>query len=79
MAHANKVIRSINNEDASLCVDIFRRPDGSIGFEEYRRDLEDVRGWFAIGGHADRVFDDEANALHRAKTDVPWLRRMTGD
>jgi hypothetical protein len=79
MAHANKVIRSINNEDASLRVDIFRRPDGNVGFEEYRRDLEDNRGWFAVGGHADRVFDNEAVALQTAKVDVLWLRRMTGD
>ena len=79
MAHVNKVIRSINNEDASLCVDIFRRPDGSVGFEEYRRDLEDGRGWFIVGGHAGRAFGDETSALQTAKDDVPWLRRMIAD
>ena len=49
MAHVNRVLRSINDEDASRCVDIFLRPDGSIGFEEYRRDVEDGRGWFPVG------------------------------
>ena len=39
MAHVNRVLRSINNEDASLCVDIFLRPEGTVGFEEYRRDV----------------------------------------
>jgi hypothetical protein len=76
MAHANKVLRSINNEDASLCVDIFRRPAGTIGFEEYRRDSEDGRGWFPIGDHSSRVFDDESEALKAAKAQVRWLQRI---
>ena len=46
MAHENKVMKSINAHDSSICVDIFRRPDGTFGFEEYRRDLEDAMGWF---------------------------------
>ena len=44
MAHVNRVLRSINDEDAARCVDIFLRPDGTLGFEEYRRDVEDGRG-----------------------------------
>jgi hypothetical protein len=47
--HENRVLRSINNDDASRCVDVFLRPEGTIGFEEYRRDAEDGRGWFPIG------------------------------
>jgi hypothetical protein len=78
VAHTNKVLRSINNEDASRCVDVFRRPDGSIGFEEYRRDQEDNRGWFPIGGHAARVFESEGAALEAAKAEVVWLRRLVG-
>ncbi len=66
MAHANRVLRSINDEDAARCVDIFLRPDGTIGFEEYRRDVEDGRGWFPIGGHASRVFHEESAALAAA-------------
>ena len=73
MAHVNKVIRSINDHGADRCVDIFRRPDGSIGFEEFRRDTEDARGWFPIGGHSHRTFDDEAVALAAAVNAVAWL------
>ena len=79
MAHVNKVLRSINNEDTSLCVDIFRRPEGTVGFEEYRRDMEDTRGWFPIGDYSSRVFDDEGAALQAAKAQVRWLRRILGD
>ena len=76
MAHLNRVLRSINSDDASRCVDVFLRPEGSVGFEEYRRDVEDGRGWFAIGGHASRTFDDETTAFEAALTEVPWLRQQ---
>lgn len=78
MAQVNRVLRSINSEDASHCVDIFLRPDGSIGFEEYRQDVEDCRGWFPVGGHSFKVFHDESAALDAAMRDVPWLRRAIG-
>ena len=74
MAQKNRVIRSINDEGAQRCVDIFLRPDGTFGFEEFRRDAEDARGWFPIGGHAARVFNDEAAALMSAEQALPWLR-----
>jgi hypothetical protein len=73
MAHANRVLRSINDEGADRCVDIFVRPDGTIGFEEYRGDVEDARGWFPIGHHCARVFNDENAALEAAIATVPWL------
>lgn len=79
MAHVNRVLRSINNEDASRCVDIFLRPEGTVGFEEYRRDAEDGRGWYPIGGYASLVFDDEGAAVQAAKADVMWLRGVVGD
>ena len=63
MAHVNKVIRSINAEGAPLCVDVFRRPDGSFGFEEFRRDPEDGRGWYPVGHHGHRVFDSLYQAV----------------
>ncbi|MGY4573110.1 hypothetical protein [Bradyrhizobium sp. USDA 3256] len=78
MANVNRVLRSINDEAASRCVDIFLRPDGSIGFEEYRRDVEDGSGWFPVGGHSHRIFHGESAALAAAIGDVAWLRRVVG-
>jgi len=34
----NLVLRSIESDLGNLCVDIFLRPDGTYGFEEFRRD-----------------------------------------
>jgi hypothetical protein len=76
VAYENKVLRSTNNEDATLCVDIFVRPNGTIGFEEYRRALEDNRGWFPIASYDLRAFDNESGAMEAARPDVVWLRQL---
>lgn len=73
MAHINKVIQSIETPGGGRCVDIFARPDGSFGFEEYRREAEDGRGWFAIGFHGTGVYDTETAARHDALEKVTWL------
>jgi hypothetical protein len=73
MAHANKVTRSIETPDGGRCVDLFRRPDGSFGFEEYRRDPEDGSGWYPIGFHDGAAFATEAAALTGACQRVGWL------
>ncbi len=73
MAHENKVVESLETPDGGRCVDIFARPDGTFGFEEFRRDIEDARGWFAIGYHGGRVFRSADAALDQALKSVPWL------
>ena len=73
MAHENTVVRSINLEGETICVDIFRRPDGSFGFDEFRRDPEDGRGWYSIGHHGERRFDTADTALAAARLAVGWL------
>jgi len=37
----NLVLASLEAEGGERCVDVFKRPDGTFGFEEYRRDSED--------------------------------------
>lgn len=68
------VLHSVNNDDGSLCVDVFRRPDGSIGFEEFRRDVEDPSGWFAVGGYREVRYDDEEAAIRDAVDAVTWFQ-----
>ena len=73
MAHVNKVLRSIETGDSVRCVDIFIRPDTTFGFEEYRRDIEDQRGWVPVGFHAEQVCSTEAAAFDQAIAKVTWL------
>ena len=73
MAHENKVVRSVNLDGETICVDLFRRPDGSYGFEEFRRDPEDGRGWYPIGYHSHRRFETYERAAGAAVDTVGWL------
>jgi hypothetical protein len=68
-----RVLASTDSPDGSRCVDVFVRDDGTFGFEEFRRDAEDLRGWFPVGGHLARVFGSEADARRAAASAVPWL------
>lgn len=79
MAHINKVIQSIETPDGGRCVDIFARPDGTFGFEEYRREAEDGRGWFPLGFHGNAVYDSEAAARADALVKVGWLADAATD
>ena len=68
-----RVLRSIETADGGRCVDLFVRSDGSFGFAEYRRDVEDGRGWFPLGHTADLRYPTEADALDAARAAVTWL------
>ncbi len=72
----HRVLRSISAPDGGRCVDLFARPDASFGFEEYRRDGEDPRGWYPIGAYAAGVYPTEAAALRAALVRVDWLREL---
>ena len=72
------MIRSINLPGDSICVDIFRRPDGSFGYDEFRRDTEDGRGWFSIRHAGTLRFETEQDALAAAVEAVEWLAALIG-
>lgn len=72
-----RVLRSVNaDETQTRCVDLFERPGGGpdrFGFEEHRRDPEDGRGWFPVGGHGSRRFACAEAAWAAALEASPWL------
>lgn len=76
MAHKNKLIHSVNAPDEVLCMDVFRRPDGSYGFDEFRRDPEDNRGWYGIGHHGSLRFATEEEARAKAKETINWFAEL---
>lgn len=76
LAHKNKVIYSINLDGETICVDVFQRPDGSFGFDEFRRDPEDGRGWYSIGYHGEKEFLSAELALKEARRMVSWLANV---
>ena len=67
------VIRSINNIDESLCVDIFRREDNTFGFDEFRREKETNEGWYKIHSYGHNIYLTEQEAYNHAYKNILWL------
>lgn len=67
------VLDSIETDEGDRCVDLFARPDGSYGFEAFRRDPEDGGLWTPVEHFAALRYETEAAARAAAKEAVPWL------
>ena len=70
------VVDSISSEDNQYCVDFFKRDDGTFGFEEYRRDIEDYNQWFEIGFFGTLFFTLKKDAVKAAVRYVIWLEEQ---
>lgn len=67
------VVRSIETPEGDRCVDLFMRPDGTFGFEAFRRDPEDLGGWTPVAYHSAATYETEAAALTAATNRCTWL------
>jgi hypothetical protein len=67
------VLASPSTPAVDRCVDIFVRSDGTFGFEEFRRDPEDMGVWTPVAYYSTREFETESDALSAARDAVPWL------
>src|SRR5262245_14104807 len=67
------VFDSIENGDHDRCVDLFGRPDGSFGFEEFRRDVEDAGLWTPVAYYSGAAYASKDAALAAAANAVVWL------
>jgi hypothetical protein len=67
------VLASLENDQHDRCVDLFRRPDGSFGFEEFRRDVEDAGAWTPVAYYSGRTYGSTDAAYGAAAKAVGWL------
>lgn len=67
------VFDSIENGQHDRCVDLFRRPDGSFGFEEFRRDVEDAGAWTPVAYYSRAAYASNEAVLDAAIARVAWL------
>ncbi len=67
------VLASHQTDEANRCVDIFSRPDGTFGFEEFRRDPEDMGAWTPVTYFSGLEYPAESNAVAAARRAVSWL------
>ncbi|MET7403760.1 hypothetical protein ABZS66_60850 [Dactylosporangium sp. NPDC005572] len=69
-----RVLSSHESSDRIYCVDFFTRPDGTYGFEEFRRDPEDMGGWTPVTYYAALSYPSLAEAISAAAADITWYR-----
>jgi hypothetical protein len=67
------VLVSHQTDEGNRCVDVFSRPDGSYGFEEFRRDPEDMGAWTPVSYFSGREYATENEVLIAARNAVSWL------
>jgi hypothetical protein len=72
------VFDSVENGEHDRCVDLFSRPDGSFGFEEFRRDVEDAGAWTPVAYYSSAAYASKDAALHAATKAVVWLAGSLG-
>ncbi|MGB7298646.1 MAG: hypothetical protein WA888_20420 [Burkholderiaceae bacterium] len=70
------VLQSLESIEGDRCVDIFERPDQSFGFEEFRRDAEDMGHWTAVSYYSSLNFNSKEVTLRQARRYVPWLAAL---
>jgi len=67
------VLASHETAETNRCVDIFARPDGTFGFEEFRRDPEDMGAWTPISYFSGHQYPTASEAIEAARRSVLWL------
>jgi hypothetical protein len=72
------VLASYQTFEADRCVDIFRRPEGTFGFEEFRRDPEDMGAWTPVRYFSGSEYPTEEGTVAAACKAVPWLGPLVG-
>lgn len=72
------VLQSVQTPEGDRCVDVFARPDGTFGFEEFRRDPEDLGAWTPISYYSGRAYPTEGAAVDAARRAVRWFS-LLGD
>ena len=72
------VFDSIENAEHNRCVDLFRRSNGTFGFEEFRRDVEDAGAWTPVAYYSRAAYASTEAALEAATAAVAWLAETVG-
>ncbi|WP_158742306.1 hypothetical protein [Acidisphaera sp. L21] len=70
------VYDSVENAHHDRCVDFFERPDKTCGFEEFRRDVEDLGAWAPVQYYGYSIYPSRQAALNAAVNAVGWFARQ---
>jgi hypothetical protein len=67
------VVTSVQTLSGDRCVDIFVRPSGTFGYEEFRRDPEDMGAWTPLHYYSDQEFPGLDETIAAARRSVAWF------
>jgi hypothetical protein len=71
---SSTVMATLHNEDADRCVKIMKRPDGTFGFQEFRREPEDAGRWTLVRDSRGSVYATQGQAVAAARDGIAWFR-----
>jgi hypothetical protein len=71
-----RVTRSFDNPEKNRCVDIVQATNGTFMFQEWRREPEDISGWFLLQDSSPHTFGSEEEAILKAKLAVFWFKEL---
>ena len=69
----DQLTNSFENAERSRCVDIVRSTSGRFRFQEWRRETEDLSGWFLMVDSGTQTFDTEEQAVASARAAIAWF------
>jgi len=67
------VLANHQTPDGYRCIDVFQRSNGTFGFEEFRRDPEDMGAWTPVSYYSGRDFPTQGDAEQAAREAVQWI------
>ena len=73
IARNNRLVMTSMEDTTGLrCIDVYRTQDGTVFWDEWRRDPEDPSGWHPTG-RRDGPYKNKGTAVEAAKSAIDWL------
>jgi len=73
-----EIVRTFTNPAKTRKLNIFRRDNGSYGFEDMKYG-EEESAWSPVGRYSVAVFDTEEMAIRESKSRVSWVAKELKD
>jgi len=74
------VVKKILSADKGRKVEVFRREDGSFGFDELHfSSVPNEQSWISVGKYSQCVAPDLSTAEKEARGRVEWLSETSGE
>ena len=73
MSKNHLVAHSVDNQEQNRCVDIIQDLNGMFRFQEWRREPEDIYGWFLVLDSLPKTYPTAMEAIVAAKQTIAWF------